>query len=70
MKSFNVVHRGEGHWDIYVNSKRTFTIRGCSGAVSVDNQISGHRLLVKTVNAGMSFICDQLMFERTENEGA
>lgn len=63
MKSFTVVYRNPGHWDICQNGGRIFKIRGCPGSYIVENRESVDVYSSRTVGACMGYICDQLMFE-------
>lgn len=71
MENFEVVYRSYGHWDIYQQEGRIFTIRGGPGKYCVFDEREDHRREepkeFKTVQACMSYICDDLMFELTDN---
>lgn len=67
MKGFSVVYRNYGHWDITQHDVgRIFRIRGGPGKYWVsDERLNSNKPATdfKTVNACMSYICDELMFE-------
>lgn len=72
MKGFTVLYRNYGHWDVYQNNGRIFRIRGGPGAYCVLDE-RGERNTPKkefrTVQACMTYICDDLMFELIVAEG-
>ena len=66
MKNFNVVNRNYGHWDIYQDDERIFRLRGGPGNYWISGDYSrsdNQGKTFKTVQACMSYICDELMFE-------
>jgi len=63
MNSFSVEYRNPGHWDIYINKNRVFTIRGCTSNCIVANREGKVVNISNTVGGCMGYICDQLMFE-------
>lgn len=65
MEGFSVGYRNYGHWDIYNRSGRSFRIRGGPGRyVVLDERLySKPERKFKTVQACMSYICDELMYE-------
>lgn len=65
MKSFNVIYRNPGHWDIYQNNNIIFKIRGKLGHYKVYNEVNKFEdiKLFKTIQASMGYITDLLMFE-------
>lgn len=70
MRDFSVYERNPGHWDIYINNVgRVFKIRGNHGIqIVIDTRnpkpsIPHKSIEFKTVQACMSYICDELMFE-------
>lgn len=71
--SFSVSYRNYGHWDIYYrNVGRIFRIRGGPGKYVVIDEREGvdnKPLPFKTVQACMSYVCDELMFELIVAEG-
>lgn len=74
MKSFSVHYRNYGHWDIYpVDGARSFRIRGGPGSYLVlderEDAARKESRSFKTVQACMSYICDELMFELIVAEG-
>ena len=73
MKDFSVVYRNYGHWDICVPGEgRIFRIRGGPGNYWVSEERAGPNdglKYFKTVQACMSFITDELMFELIVAEG-
>ena len=76
-KSFQVIWRNYGHWDINVITEvgagRWFKIRGGPGRYFVvDERPRDERkdiVYFSTVNACMSYICDFLMYELIVAEG-
>lgn len=66
MKNFKVIYRNYGHWDILQNHERIYRIRGDIGEYCVIGERSKESEPIqhfKTVQACMSYICDDLMFE-------
>lgn len=72
MQNFQVVYRNYGHWDIWNEKGRIYRIRGGPGKYWVSGE---HEMRhdqdnkFKTVQACMSYICDQLMFELIVADG-
>lgn len=72
--SFSVERRNPHHWDIYAESKRAFCIRGEVGNIFIRDERAETREKTdgfsrihegfKTVDAAMSWICSNLMFEK------
>ena len=74
MKNFSVLYRNFGHWDIYpAEGHRLFRVRGGPGTYRVlderEPQDNKGTKEFKTVQACMSYICDELMFELIVVEG-
>jgi hypothetical protein len=72
MKGFQVVNRNYGHWDVWQNDERIYRIRGGPGKYWVSGDYSRREekaKTFKTVQACMSYICDELMFELIVAEG-
>jgi len=71
MQGFSVIYRNYGHWDICDSRERLFRIRGGPGkhVVLDERQRDAPKKEFKTVNACMSCICDELMFELIVAEG-
>jgi hypothetical protein len=65
MKSFAVLYRNPGHWDIYSEKQRLYRIRGGPSRYILMDEVRLKRenMEFKTLQACMSFICDELMFE-------
>lgn len=65
MKGFSVINRNYGHWDICQDQGRLFRIRGGPGKYIVLDERDKDIPIkdFKTVQACMSYICDELMFE-------
>ena len=69
MGNFQVVYRNFGHWDIYTDKEkgRAFRIRGGPSKYIISDERDGHFgkewMPFKTVQACMSYICDELMYE-------
>lgn len=65
MERFSVNYRNYGHWDIWNSERRIYRIRGGPGKYMVINEIErkAETKYFKTVQACMSYICDELMFE-------
>jgi len=66
--SFSVQYRNPGHWDIIIKDYgRIFRIRGAPSKYCViderERSIKKEIQRFKTVQACMSYICDELMFE-------
>lgn len=68
-QDFNTVRRNYGHWDIYSGGKRIYRIRGGPNAYVVLPTYDEPSMKFKTVQACMSYITDQLMFELIVAEG-
>jgi len=68
MDKIIIYKRDTFHWDIWVDDHRLYKIRGFLGHITTDNQETGHRQISKTVGGAMAFICDELMFERSDAE--
>ena len=60
---FRAFRRDYQHWDIYVDQKRVYTIRGEMNSFSVCNEETGQVNKFRSALAGMAFICDILMDE-------
>ena len=63
---FTVTNRNYGHWDIWNKNERLFRIRGGPGRYCVIGDHSKNHIetqYFKTVQACMSYITDDLMFE-------
>ena len=76
MENFRVIRRNYGHWDVWTGNReeaqREFCIRGGPGKYYVrgDHSRRGDEIKrFKTVQACMSYICDELMFELIIAEG-
>ena len=75
MKGFSVVYRNYGHWDIYITDEgRGFCIRGGPGKYYVRDERPTSApdypsKSFKTVQACMSYVCDELMFELIVADG-
>jgi len=75
MEGFTVMYRNYGHWDIAQGGSRAFRIRGGPGAYHThDERDEGPPFPrepkdFKTVQACMSYISDELMFELIVAEG-
>lgn len=71
--SFSVHRRNPGHWDIWVDERRVFCIRGGPGKYIVaDKRINKNMYNpppFKTIGTCMAYICDELMFEIIIIEG-
>lgn len=71
VKHFDVRRRNYGHWDVWAwkspdEGERIYRIRGGPGAyVVIGDHSRRHESIkeFKTVQACMSYICDDLMFE-------
>jgi hypothetical protein len=68
--NFTVFKRNYGHWDVVGvdrdgRTSRWFTVRGTPGKFSVQDERARPYPTTnfRTVNACMSFICDELMHE-------
>lgn len=68
MSGFTVTCRNYGHWDISIERKRAYRIRGGPGNYLVYD-VKGVVHEAKTVQAAMSFLTDLLMFELVVAEG-
>lgn len=70
-KSFQVVRRNVGHWDIVTEQGRAFRIRGGPGKyLAMDERERPYPVTeFKTLSATMTFICDQMMYELIVAEG-
>lgn len=71
MQGFGVTYRNYGHWDIGNQDGRMFCIRGGPGKYYVTDERKRDIPIkdFKTVQACMSWICDELMFELIVVEG-
>ena len=66
INGFQVIYRNYGHWDICLTDERIYRIRGGPGKYWVSGENSRRAdgtIIFKTVQACMSYITDQLMFE-------
>lgn len=70
-KSFKVIWRNPGHWDICNPTGRLFRVRGIPGKhIVIDERaLDKSNLEFKTVSLCMAYICDEIMFEHLEANG-
>ena len=72
MTSFSVNYRNPGHWDIYVENRRAFCIRGELGDVWLNDERPRAKgeldtyVKFKTLDAAMLHVVGELMFEMPE----
>ena len=73
LKGFSVQYRNPGHWDIYQSGVRIFKIRGAPGEVALiidpDKRGGAVNQYFNTVDAAMSRVVNDLMFEHIVAEG-
>lgn len=69
MQGFSVEYRNIGHWDVYRGGCHVYSIRGKKGKYIVRNKDIFNKKIeftAKTTQTCMSFICDQLMYEKKQ----
>jgi len=73
ISNFSVNRRNHGHWDIWNDKRRIFSIRGGPSNYFIrdEREDKPQRELqgFKTVNACMACICDELMYELIVADG-
>jgi hypothetical protein len=70
-QNFHVLRRNHGHWDICNKEERLFRIRGVPDDYCVIGEHSKQGFSVdqlKSVQACMAIICDEMMFESLTHE--
>lgn len=68
-RTFSIVWRNRGHWDIYNQDGRIFCLRGEPGAFFIRDERTNNgprRDGFTTVDAAMAWVCSTLMWEDKE----